>query len=305
MRTYEPKSKLLLATSQEVRLQTCKDQVMDPRPTTVDPPIQLRIADDIRMRIERGELPPGASLPTLAELSQKWSCSTAAARGAINLLKAQGLITAGRGKAPIVRIPPARVVRSSERHQAEKDLAIRPERERASFGEAETNLKMSIDQQEFSARYDTISAGEELAEILEVPADEPLLRRRFDAVDRSTGRLLSSSVSYIPRRLVEANPALLDEHNEPWPGGTQHQLLTVGIEIVCMVDVVTARMPTTVESQMWGLPDGVPLVFCRRIAIDTSNKPIEISDANYPADRTELRFVTPLKPWPKRARKRA
>ena len=64
-----------------------------------------------------------------------------------------------------------------------------------------------------------------------------------------------------------------------------------------MVDQVTARMPTTVEAQLWDMPDGVPLLFCRRISIDEDNRTVEISDAHYPADRTEFRFVTPLEPW--------
>jgi GntR family transcriptional regulator len=274
-------------------------EVTEPRPTAVQAPIHLRIADDIRMKIERGELAPGDSLPTLAQLCQQWSCSMNSARGAINLLKAQGLITAGRGKAPIVRIPPGRVVRSSERHQAEKDLALRPEAERATVGEAETNLGMSIADQKFTAAYDTIPAGDELAELFAIAPSDPVLRRRYESTDPETGRLLSASVSYIPRSLVEGNPALLNQDNEPWWGGTQHQLSTVGIEIMCMVDQVTARMPTTVEAQMWDMADGVPLLFCRRISIDADNRTVEISDAHYPADRTEFRFVTPLKPWRK------
>jgi len=273
---------------------------MDPRPTVVQPPIHLRIADDIRMKIERGDLTPGDKLPTLAELCRQWSTSTNSARGAIALLKAQGLISTGRGKAPIVRIPPGRVVRSSDRHQAEKDLARRPEAERAAVGEAETNLGMSIEDQQFTSVYDTIPAGDEMATLFDIAPDDSLLRRRFDATDTRTGHLLSTSVSYLPLALVSSNPALLDEKNEPWPGGTQHQLSTVGIEIMCMVDQVTARMPTTVEAQQWDLPDGVPLLICRRISLDANNRNVEISDATYPADRTELRFVTPLKPWPKR-----
>lgn len=274
---------------------------MDPRPTTVQAPIHLRIADDIRMQIERGELAPGDSLPTLAELSEQWSTSINSARGAINLLKSQGLITAGRGRAPIVRIPPGRVVRSSERHQAEKDLAIRPEPERAAVGEAETNLGMSIDQQRFTARYDQVPAGDELAELFGIAASDPVLRRHYESTDPGTGFLLSWSTSYMPLSLVAGNPAILDERNEPWPGGTQHQLLTVGVEIMCVVDQVTARMPTTVEAQLWNLPDGVPLMLCRRISIDANNRTVEISDAEYPADRTELRFVTPLTEWPEEA----
>lgn len=274
-------------------------QPTEPRPTAVQAPIQLRIADDIRMQIERGDLVPGDSLPTLADICGRWSCSMNSARGAIALLKAQGLITVGRGKAPIVRIPPARVIRSSERHQAEKDLARRGLKERVQVGEAETNLNMPITDQDFSSCYKIIPAAAELAEILRVESGTDLLERRFESTDRSTGHLLSASVSYIPKALVEANPMLLDETNEPWPGGTQHQLSTVGIEIMCMTDLVTARMPTTVESQLWGLGDGIPLLVCRRLSLDADNRVVEISDATYPADRTELQFVTPLRAWPK------
>lgn len=270
---------------------------MDPRPTAVQAPIHLRIADDIRMRIERGEVAPGDSLPTIAQLCAQWHCSANSVRGAIALLKAQGLITVGRGRPPIVRIPPGRVVRSSEGYQAEKDRVMRPEAERAAVGEAEINLGRSITDERFTATYDVVPADAELAELFGVAANTPVLQRRYEAADPKTGRLLSSSVSYIAKSLVESNPKLLDESNEPWPGGTQHQLSTVGIEVMCVVDHVTARAPTTVEVQQWELPDGVPMLICRRISIDADNRTVEISDAQYPADRTELRFVTPLKPW--------
>lgn len=77
-----------------------------------------------------------------------------------------------------------------------------------------------------------------------------------------------------------------------------HQLSTVGIEIMRIVDEVTARMPTSAEAQAWDMPSGIPLLICRRISFDTDGRTIEISDAEYPADRTELRFITPLKAWP-------
>ena len=274
---------------------------MEPRPTAVPAPIQLRIADDIRMRIERGELTPGDSLPTLGELCERWSCSMNSARGAVGLLKAQGLITAGRGKAPIVRIPPSRVVRSSERHQVEKDMARRPEGERGAIGEAETNLSMSIRDQGFTSRYDQTPADSEMAKLFGIAPGEMLLRRRFESKDARTEHLLSLSTSHIPLSLVSSNPDLLNEENEPWAGGTQHQLSTVGIEVMCIIDEVTGRMPSTVEAQLWGIPDGVPLLICRRISIDSQNHTVEISDAEYPADRTEFKFVTPLKPWRKKA----
>ncbi len=39
------------------------------------------------------------------------------------------------------------------------------------------------------------------------------------------------SRSWLVYDLVASNPDLLDPSNEPWPGGTQHQLSTVGIEL--------------------------------------------------------------------------
>ena len=203
-----------------------------------------------------------------------------------------------------MRVPPRRAVRDSERHQLEKDNAILPEEARGKLGEAETNLAMSIHDQQFVSRYDIIPATDEVAAVFGVAPATPLLRRRFTSTDPRTGNLLSDSVSYIPKALVEANPAILDERNEPWPGGTLHQLSTVGIEIMKVVDEVTARMPSSTEAEAWDLPSGIPLLFCRRVSYDRADTLIEISDAWYPADRTELRFVTPLKPWPNPPQKR-
>jgi GntR family transcriptional regulator len=159
---------------------------------------------------------------------------------------------------------------------------------------------MPIGEQRFTTHYDQIGATDELAGIFGIEPGEPLLRRQWESTDPTTGVRLSRSTSYIPLTIVEGNPALLDADNEPWPGGTQHQLSTVGVEIMQIVDEVTGRMPTTVETRAWDLPDGVPLLLCRRISGDAWHRVVEISDAEYPADRTELQFVTPLRPWPKK-----
>ena len=262
-------------------------------------PVTTQITSDLRKQIESGTLGPGALLPSEPELAREYNVSRQTARTALQTLEQEGLVVVRSRRGRIVRIPPRRAIRSSDRHQAEKDRAILPEAERAAIGEAETNLGMSIADQRFTAEYDIISASEEIAKALNVNPSTPLLRRRWESTDPQTDRLLSTSVSYIPKTFVEGNPAILDESNEPWPGGTLHQLLTVGIEIIRMIDEVTARMPTAVEMQAWDLPPGIPLLVCRRISIDTKERTIEISDAEYPADRTELRFVTPLKPWDK------
>ena len=270
---------------------------MKPQPTRVAAPIQIQIADDLRMKIESGELVPGTLLPTLQQLQDEWDCSSTSARAAIALLKTQGLITGGRGRAPEVRRPAPKVCRSSERHQEEKDLVLKPESERRATGLAETDMGSKIEELTFLTDYERIVPSKRLAVDLGVSGDSEVLRRTYEMRDRRDGRRLSLSVSYIPVKLIESNPALLDQNQEPWPGGTQHQLFTVGIEITKIVDQVSAAMPTTVDAHEWKLDDGVPMIRVRRISYDANGTVVELSDADFPADRTEMSFTTYLKKW--------
>lgn len=270
---------------------------MKPQPTAVPAPIALRIADDIRMKIERGELKPDDPLPTLQDLCKQWDTSMASAREARTLLKQQGLITVGRGKTATVRAPLPRAVRSSTRHQEEKDLVHASEDERRATGLAETDLGTKLDDLTFNATYEVDNLGNALAKVFGLDSTAKVLRRIYELRDQAHGTRLAWSVSYLPYALIDSNPDLLDATREPWPGGTQHQLSTVGIELATVVDEVSAFMPTTADARLWNLQDGVPMLRVRRISIDTTGRVVEVSDADYPADRTELSFTTPLDPW--------
>jgi GntR family transcriptional regulator len=270
---------------------------MEPELTAVRAPIQLQIADAIRVKIEKGEYQPGDALPPTHDLAAEWGCSVTSVRAAYQLLKGQGLISGGRGRAPTVRVPPRRVVLTSDRHQIEKDRARAPETERRDHGEAEDVLGLPLGDVDFRADYLFVPAGDELAEVFGCEPGEELLRKQYESRDRSGWTRYSFSVSYVPVRLLESRPELLRSECEPWPGGHQHQLSLVGIEVAEIVDEVKARMPTTAEAQRWALDDGIPLLCVRRISVDTGGNVVEVSDAQYPADRTELRFSTPLKPW--------
>lgn len=270
---------------------------MEPQRTAAQQPIAVQIADDLRIKIETGTLRSGDSLPSLHELATEYRCSVASARAAVSLLKQQGLVTGGRGKAPTVRSKPRRVERSSDRHQAEKDLVRQPEHIRREHGLAEDDMNSTFDQHEFEAKYSIVAADLDLASTFQIPEGTSLLRREYIHKDRKTGILEAWSLSWLPNDIIAGNPAISDPANAAWPGGTMHQLYTVGIEIDQVIDHVTAAMPTTVETQMWDLPEGTPLIWVRRISIDTTSRVVEVTDAQFPADRTMLTFRTPLSRW--------
>lgn len=270
---------------------------MQPQATAGERPVKVRIADDIRMRIELGELPPGAPIPTIQELTEKWDVSPRTARDAHALLRQMGLVTGHRGSPLKVRTPRHMTIRSSDRHQVEKDLVLQPEAERAQTGTSELEMRTPVSDLIFGCTAERVPADETLAGVLGVTPGTELLLRTFRKADRKTGALHEWSVSYIPVDLIKGNPDIIDKADQPWPGGTQHQLYTVGIEVMQIVDEVTCTMPTTVDQQLWDLEDGVPLLAVRRISIDDQDRVVEVSNAVFPGDRTKLIFTTPLKKW--------
>ena len=182
--------------------------------------------------------------------------------------------------------------------QEQKDLVLRPEAERAQRGAIEMTSGISIDQTNFTNRYEVIQATEELAAEFHIEAGAELVQRSYEMTDRETGHRLTWSVSYIPVSLIKSNPDLFDEAKEPWPGGHQHQLYTVGIELDRVARSVIAVEPTPAERKKWGMDSGVPLLCVRSRSIDVTDRVVEISDARYPADRTDLFFTERLQRWP-------
>src|SRR5215467_160748 len=66
-------------------------------------PIHARLADELRGRIHRGELVPGAALPSEARLCEEFGASRGTIRSALAALRREGLIDGSQGRPPVVR----------------------------------------------------------------------------------------------------------------------------------------------------------------------------------------------------------
>jgi GntR family transcriptional regulator len=260
--------------------------------------LQDQIADDLRDQIASGRLPAGQPLPSVRVLQQQWECSDGPVREALATLRREGRITGGRGKPPVVREQPQRIKLAIDMAETQKKLVLRPDEDRHVTGAIELTSGISIEDTISTHHYDVIPASGDLSAEFAVHDGVELQRRTYEMREPTTGVRLSWSVSYIPLSLIEGNPELLDESNEPWPGGHQHQLYTVGIEVDRFVRSVIAVEPTPGERQRWGMEIGTPLLRVRSRSIDIDNRVVEISDASYPADRTEITFTERLTRWP-------
>ncbi|NUK14739.1 GntR family transcriptional regulator [Streptomyces lunaelactis] len=256
-----------------------------------------RIADGLRARIRAGELKPGHRLPAETALAKEYKTSLPTMRDALALLLTEGLIDKKHGVGNFVRKPRQLVQRDNGRHQWEKDRARRTERERLETGATEHDTGLTVSDLVFRADYRETEASEDLAEQFGVPVGTRLLERIYRTLHRDEDAPFNLAHSYLVYDMIASNPDLLDPSKEPWPGGTQNQLHTLGIELDRIVERVTARPPTFEETDELGLQGGVAVVVLRKTSIDTDGRVVEVSDVTMPGDRTELIFTTPLTRW--------
>ncbi|MEU5833216.1 GntR family transcriptional regulator [Streptomyces diacarni] len=256
-----------------------------------------QIADDLREAIRAGELSPGDRLATEAELSKKYRKTLPTVRQALSLLQTEGLIEKRHGRGSFVRKPRKRVTRSNERHQWEKSRALIPDEERARTGATEHDTGLVMDDLLFHAYYREVQASGDLAAVFGLPAGAALIQRNYRTRYRQEDAPFNLVTSYLVRDHISGNPGLLDDANEPWPGGTMHQLRTVGIEIDRMEEHVTARPPTAEEAEELRLLPGTSVLVVRKVSRDVGDRAVEVSDLVLPGDRTEIIFTTQLERW--------
>ncbi|WEH43986.1 GntR family transcriptional regulator [Streptomyces sp. AM 2-1-1] len=257
----------------------------------------LELAEELAARIQKGELAPGDRVSTVAELAHQYGVAHNTASRAVQTLKERGLLSGKPGGTTWVRVPPARTTRRNTRYQAEKDLVLRPLEERQAVGVAELDSGVPLAAMyEDQVDLDVVRASPEVAAALKIEAGSLVLRRIGRRRHRQRAGI-STSVSYMPHDLASRNPELFDAENQPWPGGTQHQLHTLGVEVDKIVDYVTAVMPTDEEVAEQDIPPAVPVIQIRKVTYATTGQIVEVADIPLPADRSELIYETKLERW--------
>jgi GntR family transcriptional regulator len=143
----------------------------------------------------------------------------------------------------------------------------------------------------------TIDAPPEVAARFNVDSGTQLLKRVYRTRAKSEVAPLSLVTSYLLLDHVSTNPELLEAANEPWPGGTQSQLFTVGIEVDRIDDEITARPPYADESAALDLEPGVAVLVLWKTSVDVTGRVVEVSEVILPGDRTKIVYSTQLERW--------
>jgi GntR family transcriptional regulator len=238
-----------------------------------------QIADDLRSKIESGELRPGDQIPTEGDLQRIYSASRNTIRDAIKRLVSLGIIQTrpGQGTFVLGAIDPFVTTLSA------------PPGSGFGGGEGATYLS------QVSEQHRSPQTGEPKVEIL-VPPQEIALRLRIpldaQVVSRHQERYIdgtpwSLQTSFYPIEFALKAPRLLmagqiDE------GSVRYLEAVEGIKQVGYRDWITARTPDTAEQDFFGLAPHATVFEIFRTAFDDNGRPLRVTVTVFPTDRNQF-----------------
>lgn len=244
------------------------------------PPMYQQIADDLRDKIESGELPPGAQIPTEGDLQTIYNASRNTIRDAIKRLVSLGMVQTrpGQGTFVVRAIDPFVTTLSPPTG--------------SSIGGGEGAMYLSqVGEQRRKPRV-TIPPRVEV----QVPQQEVALRLRIgpdaQVVSRHQERFIddtpwSLQTSFYPMEFALKAPKLLMPADIE-EGAVRYLEATEGTKQVGYRDWITARAPNENEQSFFGIEHDATVFEIFRTAFDDTGRPLRVTVTVYPADRNQF-----------------
>jgi GntR family transcriptional regulator len=240
-----------------------------------------QIAEDLRQKIESGELGHGDQLPTELELREQYDASRNTVRDAVKSLASRGLIETrpGQGTFVIAKMDPFVTILTGEPSKGRDDEGP------VYDAEVEATLRKPT----------TTDPRVEIRQASGVIARELQLPEGSDVVSRHQQRFIdgtawSLQTSFYPMRLVERGAGKLIHAPNIEEGTVAHLGAKLGLIQAGYRDKITVRAPDANEATFFKLPDdGRVAVFeVRRTAFDDQGQPFRLTVSVYPTDRNQF-----------------
>lgn len=237
------------------------------------------IADELRARIDSGELPPGARVPGEKELMATYEVSRDTAWKALQVLRDQGLTESRQGAPTKVR-EFERIVRS-----ANKRLSAEVWGAGKSMWTVDVVDKVPTP---LDVEVASVALDERIAAMLGIEAGRTAIRRsrRYAIGPKPVMR----AVSHIPSDLAEGTPIA---DSDTGPGGTYARLKDIGHSPVVFREEVKSRMPTKAEKGWLEIGRGTPVIEIVRYAADESGRVVEVNEMVLDSSSYVLEYVIP------------
>ena len=247
-------------------------------------PLYIQIADELRKKIDSGDLTPGSQLPTEIELCDRYEASRNTIRDAIRRLIGQGLVESRQGQGTYVTraIDPFVTVLSPD-----SAAGVR------STDEESATYLSRVDEQHRKASASTpkveiMSCPREIAlRLRAVPGEQVISRHQVRYIDEIPWL---RQTSFFPMRLFTAGASLLLMAQEIEEGTVQYLATTLRLNQVGYRDWVTARRPDPDEQAFFGMAHDAAVFEVFRTSFDQHETPTQVTVTVYPVDRNQLVF---------------
>lgn len=235
------------------------------------------IAAELRKQIERGDLPPGSTLPFTDELMSRFSASKSTVRAAVDVLAQEGLVVARRRYGTVVRDRrPVRIPLSRYQGSHESDGVLGP-------------FEAACAAQGLNGFMKTVAVERvrdpQIAALLGLESSDDTVCRRREALIED--QVVQFQHAWYPLDVAAA--AGLDRP-EKIEGGIYRALRAAGMPAVEADERVSARMPTKEEGDQLGTGVSTPVLTIERISKDSTGRPLELLRVVAAGDRMELAY---------------
>jgi len=266
-------------------------------------PVYLRVLEDLRMRITEGVLEPGARVPSRNAIITRYGVGETAAKHALAVLAAEGLIEPRAGSGSYVRKVPAPC-------ELEHDRLYFPGSPFGidEAGDGQPQDAVPAGQQQPAARYvswehhtERIVPPLSVARRLGVTgrqagmspgtaaAPSPALVTATRYRMTADGQPVQLATSYEPAGLTEGTAVALPEHGGYAGRGVIERMRVIGIEVDQVVEEMAVRRSLLAEAAALTMPAGSAVIVIERTHL-AGGVPVETADIIIPAERYRLRY---------------
>ncbi|MFI6574010.1 GntR family transcriptional regulator [Nocardia fluminea] len=237
------------------------------------------LAASLRAAIQRGEYPPGTTLPKQDDIAERTGVSVKTVRLAIHLLESEGLVTSIRRRGTVVRERPPLRRLGTDRYSKRKwkfgdTVAFVADREASGRPWKLTDQTQTVQ---------LVEADSEVAAAFGLKPGTSVYERARLVKDANQPTHTLASY-YLPAH-VEGTP-LVDPTPGPAGRGGGFAVLTLqGYEPDHMTETILARMPTPDEIEQLNLPVGEPVMVLTRQTYTADDVLVEFARGVHAASR--------------------
>jgi len=240
-------------------------------------PVYLRVLEDLRARISEGLLAPGARVPSRNAIIARYGVGETAAKHALQVLAAEGLIEARAGSGSYVRKAPA--TRLMDHHRLHYPGSP--------FGLGEPAGRLSLEY-----RAEQVPPPPDIARRLGLqPGGDAVMRTRY--LLSADGSAIQLTTSYEPVQITGGTAIAVPEQGTFAGRGVIERMKAIGICVDEVTEEISVRPSLRSEATVLAISPGAPVLLVQRTHL-AGGTAVEAGDIVLAADSFRLRYRIPV-----------